>query len=266
VPHRACKLVTVGLTIGGLRFSVEAEQQVTAALVARFGEFVDTPAGVVLHVDAAADFSSELERGETVDARPLGALGLTLGGPISAWFDGSERRGEVRTARSLGAVDALIRSALSVCLPLDGALPLHGALVGDAVLVGRSGAGKSTLAAALGGDCDEMVIVDQDGDAASTPYWHGRRARRRIARIVILERAGARTPSLTRVTGAAGLRELAAHLVRFVRLDAVDRAQLMVLGAIARRVPIVRAVCPEGAALVPWFASVLGEQSPSEAA
>jgi hypothetical protein len=55
------------------------------------------------------------------------------------------------------------------------------------------------------------------------------------------------------------LRQLAQHVVRLVRLDAVDRAQLAALGEIARCVPIVRALCPEGAAFVPWMAGVLAE-------
>jgi hypothetical protein len=177
----------------------------------------------------------------------------------------AERAGVVRGATGLGAFDSLLRLALSLTLPLDGALLLHAAALksspatgdGAVVLCGASGAGKSTAARALGAVCDELVMVrglDDNFQVTATPYWQGQPSCERLSAIVCLERGAPKWVPLRR---GEAVRTLLAHAVRYAPLPRVDRALFEVVTRTVAHASVYRAVCPEGDAFLPFLTGSL---------
>ena len=129
-------------------------------------------------------------------------------------------------------------------------------------LCGDSQSGKSTAAAALGGFCDELVILrlSETGlELLSTPYWAGRPLRCRCAAVIGLER-GAAVPGFRRLRGASIARMLLRHIIRYVAAERVDRAILHAVGAIAESAQVAVASCPEGKAFVPFLRERIGSR------
>jgi hypothetical protein len=246
------------LTLGGLGVQIDGSPRVEAAIAARFGAFASEVAPRIrLRVEEGATFEPTLEL-PTATSLTLDGDRLLLDGPAArGTFDVATLQGVVRDAAGLGAVDALVRAALSVMLPLDGALLLHGALVDDGrAFVGDSGAGKSTLARALGAACDEMLIARPHAGGVglhATPYWNGRPSQLAARAIVCLERG---KPEVGPLAGSAAVRTLLRHVVRFVAHPAAERAVLAIAAEVCARVPVVRAVCPTGDAFVPFARQV----------
>lgn len=248
--------MTLTLSVGGLSLGLSASARVCAAVRARYGAFESAGAGdaVSLTVFEAARFEPAFEPEAVVRAEVVAPGRVALSGAVSGELDVAARAGAVRGAAGLGAVDALVRAALSVFLPLDGALLLHAALAGARVFAGASGAGKSTVAVALGGACDELTVLrPARGRACATPYWQGRPHEARVRQLVCLERGGA--PSWRPLSGAAAVRALAPHVVRYVALPEVEAAVFGLLARACETFPVVHARAPEGAAFVPWIAA-----------
>jgi hypothetical protein len=264
------------LAIGGERVHVIAPARVLEAVTSRYRPFIGGPAGrvapIVLEVSEGAWFapSHEHEAGARVipdgeDAVTIAFAAMPGAGPAARGaFRLADRRGSVHGVTGLGPVDALVRAALSLTLPLDGALLVHGATVpwrGRAlVLCGASGAGKSTAAAALGAACDEHTVLRPDDagvEVLATPYWQGRPFSAPLAELVCLERAGGRTPAFTALRGAAAARAIAAQLVRYVALPTVERAVLTVVARLCAAAAVARVVCPEGAGYLPFLTAHL---------
>jgi hypothetical protein len=245
------------LALGGLGVRIDGSPRVLAAMQARFGVFAgEGRAPIRLRIEEQEPFQPELEHPKAATLR-LDGTRLYLGGPCgSGEFDLERRQGFVRDATGLGAIDAIVRAALSIMLPLDGALLLHGALVGDRAFVGDSGTGKSTVARALGGACDELVIARPDERGVTlfaTPYWFGRPTEAAATAIVCLERGA---PSVGRLSGGEAARTLLRHAVRFVTHPGAERALLQLAAQICGRVPVMRAVCPTGEAFLPFVKAV----------
>ena len=125
----------IELAIGGLVVRVVAESDgaavVNAALARRWADFVTTApaADVVLRVVAPRGFSLDyhLDRPEaalritTTDTAGQGGR-VELDGAARGWFDPQRREGALAGAIHFGEIDALVRLALSLCLPPRGTL------------------------------------------------------------------------------------------------------------------------------------------------
>jgi hypothetical protein len=260
------------LSIGEEHLRVIAPRQVLVSLRQRYGAFESSApplpgsgAPIVLEIRCRPGrFAPAYEHPVPVTAHLTGPDELVFAGELAGRYSLADRRGSIE-ATGLGAVDALIRAALSVSLPLAGAVLLHGAALrneaGDGVaLCGDSRSGKSTAAVALGGFCDELIVLrpsEAGVELLSTPYWAGRPLRCHCAAVIGLER-GAAAPGLGRLRGASIARMLLRHIIRYVAIERVDRAILHSVGAIAERAEVAIASCPEGKAFVPFLRERIG--------
>jgi len=171
----------------------------------------------------------------------------------------------VTHARNLGDIDTMLRLVLSVTLPLTGALLIHGAALnnprfGAMALCGDSGAGKSTAAAAFGAACDELIVLRPENETINlyaTPYWRGVPLCAPCQGVVCLLRGG--EPAFAHQHGAGALRHLARHMVRFVSIEAVERAILRLLGLVCKHTPVTTARCPDGDAYIPYLTEKLAQ-------
>lgn len=248
------------MRIGGFAVRIEGPEVVQRAVAARFGAFLaDTAPAAVLRVEAAPSFDEGFHLDE-----PSATIALAPAGDEARFARGgyslARSEGWLEGARHLGEVDALVRLALSLELPRCGALLLHAAAIeapgGAAVLLGPPGAGKSTAAAGLGALSDELTVIHvARSEAEGTPYWHGIARRAPIAALQVLERG---SPARERLTGAAALRAIAPHLVRYLLVPATERTILPLAAALCERVPVERLRCPEGAAYLPFLRGALG--------
>jgi hypothetical protein len=261
----------LGLAIAGERFQFVSSSEILAAVAERFAPFATAPPDaprsrtpIVIEVRGRPGrFAPQYER--PVEARILeSAPGeFTIEGAVQGHYSVTARRGVIEDVSGLGAVDACLRLALSMALPLDGALLLHGAALRDGpdqgiALCGASGSGKSTAAAALGAYCDEHVVLRPTVsglDLHSTPYWTGTPHRSRCATVVCLARGC--NPGVVRLRGAAAVRALACHTVRYVAVERIDRAVLDLLCIVAARATVVSASCPEGDEFIPFLVDKL---------
>ncbi len=262
------------LSIGEEHLRIIAPRDVLASIRQRYGAFErsapslpSSGAPIVLEIRCRPGrFAPAYEHPVPVTAHLTGTDELVFAGEMAGRYSLVDRRGVIE-ATGLGAVDGLIRAALSVSLPLAGAVLLHGAALrneaGEGVaLCGDSRSGKSTAAAALGGFCDELVILrlsEVGLELQSTPYWAGRPLRCRCAAIIGLER-GAAAPGFRRLRGASIARMLLRHVIRYVVAESVDRVILHSVGAIAERVEVAVASCPEGNAFVPFLSERIGSR------
>ncbi len=263
---------TLDLSIGGEHLRVIAPRDVLGSIRQRYGAFersAPSPPGsgapIVLEIRCRPGrFAPAFERPVPITAQLTDTDELVFAGEVAGRYSLVDRRGAIE-ATGVGAVDALIRAALSVSLPLAGAVLLHGAALrnpaGEGVAVcGDSRSGKSTAAAALGGFCDELIILrlsEVGLELQSTPYWAGRPLRCRCAAVIGLER-GAAAPGFLRLRGASIARMLLRHIIRYVVVESIDRAILRSGGAIAERVEVAIASCPEGNAFVPFLSARVG--------
>jgi hypothetical protein len=253
------------LEVGGVRVAITGPSQVLGALDAKFGAFQATVAAapdVRIEVRTTLrDFSPELDLAELANlsvAATVEGARVSLAGAAVGGYDCERHQGWLEVAHNLGEIDALVRLALSVTLPLRGAFLLHSSAVvppgrkGAIVLAGQSGAGKSTSAERLGEAlCDELVVW-ADGEpprAFGTPYWNGRPASLAIDELVLLERGDALASE--RLRGGRAVSALAPHVVRYVALPEVDRAVLPLIARACERRPPLRVVCPTGPAFLP---------------
>jgi hypothetical protein len=254
------------LSIGGVRFRVESTPGVLEALASRYGSFVVSDGGdaggitVDMEVRARHAFEPRLEMIGSCEVRADPLLGVLFTGAVCGRFNLDQRRGVLEDATGLGAVDAILRAALSLVLPLDGGLLLHAAAIetaeGAIVLCGDSGAGKSTAARALGAICDEIVIVRPSPrglQVFGTPYWRGRPLCAPCRQLVCLIRGGA---SLRVLDGVRAARVLMRHVIRYVSIERVERA---ILPLIARACgsKMIEARCPEGEDFIPFLSESL---------
>jgi hypothetical protein len=184
------------LSIGGEHLRLIAPREVLVSVRQRYGAFessASSPTGsgapIVLEIRRRPEcFAPAYEHPVPMTAHLTSTDELVFGGELAGRYSLADRRGSIE-ATGVGAVDGLIRAALSVSLPLAGAVLLHGAALrneaGDGiVLCGDSRSGKSTAAAAMGGFCDELVILrlsEAGLELQSTPYWAGRPLRCRCA-------------------------------------------------------------------------------------
>jgi hypothetical protein len=271
--------MTFDLSIAGEHLRLRSSPEVLKAIKLRFGAFEHGagssasspgpfPAPIELQVHRKpGDFSPQYETPVEVMTRASRGGEIVFEGPVRGSYSPMDRRGIVQDVAGLGAVDVLVRTALSIALPLGGAVLLHGAaLFGEdgmgVALCGASGSGKSTAAAAFGAHSDEHVVLRPTAaglDLESTPYWGGRPHRDRCGGVVCLQRGG--VPRYERLRGATIVRVLAPHVVRYVALDRVDRAILATLGAIAERASVTLASCPEGEAFLPFLGEKNGFRS-----
>jgi hypothetical protein len=239
--------MSIGFTIAGIGFEVEGGDVVEEAVRKRFAAFLD-------HGQAGGDVRISVE---SARFNPLfevvEPISLVFDGGV-ARFEGAEyhlaaRRGNIRSD-GFGPVDAMVRLALSVELPRRGALLLHGAaLPGGIALCGASGSGKSTAAAALGGACDELIVI-YNRELLATPWWGGRPARTALKRLIALRRGGAARRALS---GARALREVMTHAVRYLPSPDADRALLSAAAALCGAVPVEILECPEGGGFLPFL-------------
>jgi hypothetical protein len=236
--------MSVGLSVAGLGFRVHGGAELEEVVRHRYAAFLDENAGGVELQLTPARFNPVYE----MVVLPIhwdGSVARFEGGS----YDARSRRGEA-AGTGLAPVDALIRLAVSTA-PL---LLLHGAaLPGGVALCGASGSGKSTAAAALGGDCDELVAID-GGDLWSTPWWRGRSSRTRLERLICLRKGGASRRSLS---GAEAVRELMQHVVRWVSSPAEDRELFSRATTLCARVPVEILDCPVGDGFVPFLTEQL---------
>jgi hypothetical protein len=263
--------MSLDLAIGGEFLRLVAAPEILDHARRRFGAFEvsthppDTSlTPIVLEVECPRGrFEPAYERPMPVAVTRAAPGCIVMEGMARGQYWEVERRGTIEGS-GLGAVDVLIRTALSIALPLSDALLLHGAALqrdtGDGVaLCGDSGAGKSTAAAALGGACDELIVLRAAGgslELSSTPYWAGRPVRCRCASVVCLERGGA--PGFRRLRGASIARTLLRHVVRYVPIESADDAILNAIGGIAARAQVAVASCPEGEAYLPFLRETIG--------
>jgi hypothetical protein len=254
----ALNQVTIGF--GGVGVRIDGSPAVCAALATRFAPFLagGSEAAIHLEVREREPFEPQLEL-------PSGASRLRWDGEVvrldspagSGFIDVGARRGELDDATGLGAIDAVVRAALSLVLPLDGALLLHGALAGGTAFLGDSGAGKSTVARALGAACDELVIARPSPRGVrlySTPYWGGRPLVCDGGTLVCLSRGAGTVESLA---GAAALRTVLRHAVRYVAWPDAERALLSVATKICQGTRVLAAACPTGEAFLPFLLPAL---------
>jgi hypothetical protein len=268
--------MSLDLSIAGEHLRLRAAPEVLKAVKLRFGAFergagssASSPGALAAPIDlqvhrSPGDFSPRYETPVEVMTRASDGGEIIFEGPVRGRYSPRDRRGTVQDVAGIGAVDVLVRTALSVALPLGGAVLLHGAaLFGEdgmgVALCGASGSGKSTAAAAFGALSDEHVVLRPTAaglELESTPYWGGRPHRGLCAGVVCLQRGG--VPRYERLRGGAIIRVLAPHVVRYVALDFVDRAILATLGAVAERAPVTLASCPEGEAFLPFLGEKIG--------
>jgi hypothetical protein len=250
------------LDIGGVVLRVESEPRVLEAMQLRYGAFtVDhAPDPVVLRVSAAAAFVPELERDGSASVSAGSDGVLRLDGGARGSFDLAARQGAIEEVSGLGPIDSLLRAALSLLLPADGALLVHAALARGRVFAGASGAGKSTAARTLGAECDELVILRPQGDrvlACATPYWQGRPARHHCQAVVCLRRAGGAPPAIADLDGVRAARALLANVVRYAVVPRVEREILQLAAAVCARTRVIDACCPEGGAYPPFVETLV---------
>jgi len=199
-------------------------------------------------------------------ARPRD-MKFVVRGPSVSWadegvlgeYDTLARRGRLSGAAGPADLDALLRLALALTLPQDGALLLHGAalMAPPVALCGASGAGKTTAAAALGGACDEWVVLRPNEDGVtlhSTPYWRGRPFSTRCRAVFVLGKGG--TPSVRPLMGVAALHAL---LGSSVQPDGgrSERRLFELAASICRAVRVVSVRCPEGDRYLPFLEAAL---------
>ena len=255
-------MTSLTLAFARLQVRLEAAPHVCEAMAARFRPFLSTATGApaaTLVVHAAEPFQPALEHQAGLVAEADAPATVRFSGAATGAFDLRTRVGHVEEARGLGAVDALVRAALSLVLPADGALLLHGALVADGdrarVFAGESGAGKSTVAHALGAACDELSVLTLDGagvTAHATPYWQGRPLALPLEAIVCLRRARSSPPSVERLHGARAARALLGNVVRYAAVPAVEPLLFETVARVCGRAAVVDAACPEGAGFLPF--------------
>lgn len=260
---------------------MEAPPHVLDAARERYGRFEISPSArtvyrtpIRLEVRTVPGrFSSVFQQAEPAYVRAIGPLEVAIEGAVRGTYLVREGRGWIDDASGLGAVDALIRIALSISVPLDGALVAHGAAIptstGDAIaLCGASGTGKTTAAEAIGSACDEMVVLRPTADGVevhSTPYWNGFPLRARCRSVICLERG--RDSHFVAHHGSRAVRLLTRHVIRYVAIESVDRAILDVIRRICERTCVANAACPEGPAFVPFLGAAMGLDSlPARAA
>jgi hypothetical protein len=255
------------LLIGGVTFEVRGSAQVREAVAARYRPFVTGRRGarpVRLFVGQGASFRPEFERPAAAELMPVSPGRVALSGGAIGELDLRDRTGFVEGVNGLGPIDALLRAALSLVLPGEGALLVHAAVVpspngGAWVLAGAPGAGKSTAAARLGGVCDELAVVRATGGGVarveSTPYWAGVPFSGSLAGLVVLERGA--SGDLEMATGGAAVRALAPHVVRYAAIEPVERQVFEQLVRVCALVDVRRARCPEGGAFMPFLARAL---------
>jgi hypothetical protein len=262
--------VPLDLRIAGEPLRVHSTPAVIEALRRRYALFESgdiasaPPDPIELHVSPARRFDPRYEKPVVLSTRLTGAGEIVFAGPVGGVYSPDGRRGTMRDVVGVGAVDALIRAALSLSVPLAGALLLHGAGLalrgGGLALCGASGSGKSTAAEAFGGFSDELIVLRPVGERGleidSTPYWRGRPFRASCEEIVCLQRG--EPAGRERLRGSEILRALAPHVVRYVALERVDRAQLGILGKIAQRAAVIRLCCPDGEEYLPFLEANLG--------
>ncbi len=253
----------LAFTIGGASLRVEALPLVLDALLARYGAFATEDAcDITLRIEAADHFAPELERDSAARVLPDGEHAITLHGAARGHFDLRTRSGQIFQAGGLGPVDSLIRAALSLVLPEQGALLIHGALVPGVVFAGASGSGKSTVANALGALCDELVVLRPAGtglSACSTPYWQGRPWQGACHSIVCLRRAGDQAPRGLPLEGAAAVRALLPNVVRYASLPRTERAIFALAATVCARATVIDALCPSGGAYLPFIHTLMQE-------
>ncbi len=146
------------LLIAGEHLRIVAAPEVLAALKERFGAFAHPapsrsssrpPIDLQIHSEPGL-FSPEYERPIEVVIRGSHPDEIALEGLVRGRYSPSTRQGTIDGVTGLGAVDVLIRTALSVSLPLGGAVLLHGAALrsedGTGIaLCGASGSSRVTL-------------------------------------------------------------------------------------------------------------------------
>ena len=264
----------VALRIGSLAIDIDADAELSAALLDRYGAFEgsgpEEAATCRVRIDA---------RSNEVSTNPGAPLGLhtarleeleggllEIAGDFRAAFDPATRRGDLERGEGTIGVDMLLRLALSLCALEDGWVLLHGAAVelrsgGWAVLVGESGAGKSTAARQFASRCDELVLARAGNDGAeagSTPYWRGEPGRAVCEAIVWLDRSP--IPAMDVLRGSHAARAVLRHAVRFVRNPVAASLLIANVRNLAARVSVLHALAPRGPGFVPWLESELGRQ------
>jgi hypothetical protein len=250
--------------IGGMHIAVDASARMCAALDVQMVAFHGHGAPAMsLAVEERAPLApGEDEAEATAELSLEGDVVSVRARSGEGRFDLRRRAGAV-SASGLGVVDALMRAALSLTLPQEGALLLHGALVahpeGDAsAYLGASGAGKSTVARATGGACDELVIARVSPHGVSlfaTPYWRGRPFSAPARAFVHLRRG---IPIWRRLGGSAALRALFENTIRYLNHEPSERAIFALCAHASLKTPVVEASCPTGDAFLPF---VLGAMS-----
>lgn len=253
------------IRVGDLDIELDGKADALSWAGARYASFLVDPAvpgadaGPMVHLEIPDWIGGQY-------ARPR-ELNLALRGPVISWsdegvrgeYDTVTRRGCLSGAVCPADLDALLRLALALTLPQDGALLLHGAaLTAPAVaLCGASGAGKTTAAAALGGACDEWVVLRPNEDGVtlhSTPYWRGRPFNTQCRAVFVLGRGGA--PGVRPLTGVPAVHAL---LERSVQPDGgrSERRLFELAASICRSVRVVSVHCPEGDRYLPFLESAL---------
>ena len=259
--------MSLPLSIGGQDLCLEASPEILESVRLRFGRFEGSTSGdgprqdpIKLEVHARpGGFLPICDRPAAVSVRAVGSQEVVIEGAVRGRYLVEARRGYIEDAPGPSAVDALIRVALSISTPLDGALLMHAAAIPTPsghgiVLCGESGTGKSTAATAFGGACDELVVLRPAVDRVylySTPYWRGFPFRGRCTSVICLERGRASDFALHRGSTAALC--LARHVVRYVAIEPISRAILRVIGRICEAARVATAACPEGEAFVPFL-------------
>ena len=274
--------MALDLMIGQERLSIAAPRFALEAVRRRYGAFeIEAPprrgagpAPIRLRVQSRlSGFSPHYERPCEVVTRLSSRDEVVFEGGARGCYAAAGRCGVVYDAGGVGAVDVLVRTALSVALPLSGALLMHGAALtlgttDGLALCGASGTGKSTAATAFGASSDEMLVLrptEEGLEIAGTPYWAGRPLRRTCRDVVCLER-GNSVPGVRGLRGGSIVRVLSRHLIRHVAIPRVDSAIISLLGAVATRARVRIASCPEGAAFLPFLEDHLGVRARSTGA
>jgi hypothetical protein len=264
----------LGLRIGGLGLRIEGAAAFLDAAMERYAGFGAEESslrvgGKPIVIEVSGKLTSDTTSSSYLRqpirlSRDTEDEIVLSGGARGIYFVGA-RHGFVEDAVDLVPVDALMRLALSTVLPLERSLLLHAAAVrgqeGEGVvLCGASGAGKSTANSSLGGGCDELAVIRlaEEGNVElwSTPFWQGRRFQARCSEVLCLSRGG--EARIQRASGAAAVRLLARHVMRYVVDPELERAILRLVAGVCDRIPIREAACPEGAAFIPFLTRQLG--------
>ena len=259
--------MSLSLSIGKEELHIVASPAILEAIVERYGSFVTSaPTVNSRRAPIIIEIMSRPNQFRPGYERPVEALvsesapqEIAINGGVRGRYTIASRRGVIENVSGVGAVDAFIRIVLSVALPLGGALLVHGAALSNGrdpviALCGNSGSGKSTAVTALGGFCDESVVLrptKNDVELYSTPYWAGRPYRSRCGTVVFLERGG--KPGFIRLGGTTAVRNLARHVVRCVAIEEIDRAILDLVCSISARVAVNLVSCPEGNEFIPFL-------------